>query len=122
MPVFPYLGTFNYRDQVQEITHSAGDLAINVSLGSFVVLTLEANIGTLSFTNWAPSSTVGSCTIRFIQGNAGGYTVGWDAAILWAGGSAPTITATLGAEDVITFNTTDSGTSVYGFTAGQDFS
>ena len=82
---------------------------------------LTANITSLSFTNFPTGTRTGTHVIVFIQGGAGGFTVGWDAAILWPGASAPTITATAGAIDVLTFLTTDAGTSVLGFVSGQDF-
>lgn len=120
--VIPDFGTYRYNDPIQTVTHSSGGaLAVDVSLGSYVVVTLTSNITALSFTNFPPSGEVGSCTLEFVQGGGGGFTVGFGT-ITWAGGVAPTVTATAAAVDVITFNTRDGGTTVKGYVAGQDFS
>lgn len=116
-------GTFQYGEPYFPIAHSsAGALAVNVSVAPVSQITLTANITSLSFTGFPAAGRTGTHTIVFVQGGAGGFTVGWDAAVLWPGGSAPTITATAGAIDVLTFLTLDVGTSVYGFVSGQDFS
>ena len=45
----------------------------------------------------------GFYSITLIQDGTGNYTAGWDAVFKWAGGSAPTITATANAKSIITF-------------------
>lgn len=119
MSTFPSL---NASVPYNAIAHSgAGALAINITTAQMSVITLTANITTLSFTGWPPSTWLGTHIIKFIQGGGGGFTVGWDAALQWAGGTVPTITATAGAVDVLVFQTTDGGTTVLGFVSGQDF-
>ena len=52
------------------------------------------------------------------QDATGGRTVTWWAGILWAGGSAPTLSGTGGKRDVFTFRCVAVGTYL-GFVAGQ---
>jgi hypothetical protein len=52
----------------------------------------------------------GFYSITLIQDGTGNYTAGWDAVFKWAGGSAPTITATANAKSIITFRS--DGTSM----------
>ena len=65
------------------------------------------------------SSTI---TLRVVQDGVGGYGVTWPASIVWAGGTAPTVTSTANASDIYGFTTYDSGVTWYGFSLGQDFS
>ena len=57
-------------------------------------------------------------TLKVIQDSTA-RTITWPASVDWAGGTAPTLTATSGGVDVFVFYTIDGGTTYYGFTAGQ---
>lgn len=64
-----------------------------------------------------------SFTVRLTQDATGGRTVAWatpSGAIRWPGGTAPVITATANAVDVVSFACID-GTNWLGFIAGQAF-
>lgn len=64
-----------------------------------------------------------SFTVELVQDATGGRTVAWatpSGAIRWPGGTAPTITATANAIDVVSFICIG-GTNWYGFIAGQAF-
>lgn len=77
---------------------TSGAVAIDGQVSSGYELSLSANV-----TSFDVSLAAGqSVTIAITQ--VGGFTItGWNAAIKWSGGSAPTITATAGKTDVITF-------------------
>jgi hypothetical protein len=70
-------------------------------------LTLTANTVFDAPTNMQDG---GFYSITLIQNGTGNYTAGWDAVFKWAGGSAPTITATANAKSIITFRS--DGTSM----------
>lgn len=57
--------------------------------------------------------------IRVVQGGSGSYTVTWFTTIKWAGGSAPTLTTTVGKADWLGFICTGTGT-YDGFVIGQN--
>lgn len=64
-----------------------------------------------------------SFTVELVQDATGGRTVTWatpSGAIRWAGGAAPTITATANAIDVVSFICVG-GVNWYGFVGGQAF-
>lgn len=67
--------------------------------------------GNCTFTFTAPD---GPCNVvlKLIQDATGGRTVTWPATVKWAGGSAPTLTATANKIDIISFYF--DGTSYYG--------
>jgi hypothetical protein len=78
-------------------------------------LTLTANC-TLTF----PTAVAGqSFTLILRQGGSGSYTITWPGTVLWPGGTAPTLTTSVGAIDVLGFFSPD-GINWFGFISGQD--
>lgn len=71
---------------------------------------------TLALSNDADSQAF---TVILLQDGTGSRTVTWWSGILWAGGSAPTLTTTAGKRDVLTFIRESSGVYL-GFVAGQN--
>lgn len=68
--------------------------------GLFHDLTLDANC-TISFANEPDDSTVVEAYIKLTQDGTGSRTVTWPSNVDWAGGSAPTLTITANAVDLI---------------------
>ncbi len=89
--------------------------AVDLSLGNVQTYTLSGN-QTLTFTNSPASGTAGSFTL--IVTNGASATLTWPTSVDWAGGTAPTLTAS--GIDILTFTTIDGGTIWYGFLAGAD--
>lgn len=79
-------------------------------------ITLTGNITTLTLT--APTAGtfygvgVGNFLLKIIQGGAGSFDITWPASVRWPGGTAPTLTAAAGSEDIVTFYF--DGTNYYG--------
>ena len=96
------------------ITSSGNAITADCSTGnSFYHLLTENTTFTLS----NPSPTGKLCAIEIMikqDGAAGAYTVAWPASVLWPGGTAPTITVSNDAIDLITLNTRDAGTTWLG--------
>ena len=91
---------------------------VDLSLGNVQTYTLSG-AQTLVFSNPPATGTSGSFTL--LVTNGGSATLTWPASITkWAGGTAPTLTAS--GVDIIVFTTIDAGTNWYGFAAGLDMS
>ena len=104
-----------------ETVNALGDLGggtddIDLSLGNVVTATVSTSTETFTFSNPPASGKAGSFTL--ILTNGGSQTVNWPASVDWVGGTAPTLTSA--GVDVITFVTTDGGTTWLGFVAGLD--
>jgi hypothetical protein len=80
--------------------------------GSLHEVTVSSNC-TFAFT--FPSSEVNSLLLNIVNG--GGSTITWPAGVLWAGGTAPTLTTT--GTDVVAF-WTDASDTVYGNVVALD--
>lgn len=93
-----------------------GTQDIDLELGNVVSGTVDTSTTTFTFSNPVASGRASSFT--FIVTNGGSQTVNWPASVDWAGGTAPTLTAA--GVDVLSFLTTDGGTTWYGFAAGLD--
>lgn len=90
----------------------------DLTAGNVFKITMTGNC-TFTFSNPPASGTAGSFTLILIQDGTGSRTATWPAAVKWASATAPTLTttATTGT-DILTFITTDAGTTWYGFSAG----
>ena len=105
----------------------AKSAAFNFDLedGNVQTVTISSMTANVGITN-SLGSNVNSLTV--LMTNGGTATISWVAgahggggnAVKWAGGSAPTLTAS--GVDVLTFITFDGGTNFYGFSGGLDFS
>jgi len=99
-------------------TISAGTLALNLNTATVFNVPLNSNITTLTLSNVQSSGRSSSFVLVFTaDGTARSVT--WPVSFHWPGGTAPTLTATNGKEDVFTFFTTDGGTTWQAFISGQ---
>lgn len=83
----------------QAVTATTGSTAIDFSAGHNVRLTLQLST-TLTFNNGADGERY---YLHVKQDATGGRTITWPASVRWRGGSAPTLTATANARDVVCF-------------------
>lgn len=99
----------------RSLTISSSTETIDLSQGNLFKLTLSAST-TLTLSN--PQESV--YIFKIIQGGSGSNTVTFPSNVKWASASAPTLTTTLGAWDIITLvydGVYFSGTSTLNFTA-----
>lgn len=109
----------DYSETVNAIgSIGGGTQDIDLTLGNVVTGTVDTSTTTFTFSNPPATGSGGSFTL--ILTNGGSQTVNWPASVDWAGGSAPTLTAS--GVDILTFLTTDGGTTWYGFPAGLNMS
>ena len=73
---------------------------------------------TYTFSNPSSTGNATAFTLKIIQDSTA-RAITWPSSVDWAGGTAPTLTATNNGVDVFVFYTIDGGTTYYGFTAGQ---
>lgn len=110
----------SYNDTFNAVTSTTNATTVDCETGNAFSHTLTENT-TFTFSNPPASGTGFGFYLKIVQdAGANGYTVTWPASVDWAGGTAPTLTATASAVDVFVFITHDGGTTWYGFTAGQD--
>ena len=82
-------------------------------------VSLNSAITTLNITNYS-ASRAQAFTI-FFTADGTQRSITWPASVKWAGNTAPTMTATSGKVDIVTFVTNNGGTTWYGFVGGQNF-
>ena len=101
------------------VTSTTNAATINCRDGNVFTHVLTENT-TFTFSNPPASGRAFAFTLKLVQdAGASGYTVTWPASVDYAGATAPTLTATASAVDVLVFYTHDGGTNWYGFVAGQ---
>jgi len=102
-------------------TNGTSGSAATISLadGNFHKVTMTANC-TFTFSNVpATANTAASFTLFLVQDGTGSRIATWPGTVDWAAATAPTLTTTAAAVDVLTFITLDGGTVWNGFVAGQ---
>jgi len=92
---------------LQTVAGSGGTVNIPFASGNIVNMTLTAST-ILTFS----THVVGTYIIKLIQGGSGSYTITWPGTVVWSGGTAPTLTTTVGKTDIITLF--HDGTNFYG--------
>lgn len=92
---------------LQTVAGSGGTVAISYAAGNIADITLTAST-IFTFSN----HVVGTYILKLTQGGTGSYTVTWPASVKWSGGTAPTLTTTVGKTDIVTLF--HDGTNFYG--------
>jgi hypothetical protein len=101
------------------VTSTSNATTVNCRDGNVFTHVLTENT-TFTFSNPPASGRAFAFTLKLVQdAGASGFTVTWPASVDWPSATAPTLTATASAVDVFVFYTHDSGTTFYGFVAGQ---
>lgn len=101
-------------------TNTTATYAVNIESGNVFNLILNTNC-TFTFSNPPASGTHGSFTLILKQGLGSGSTATWPSSVVWAAGTAPTLSTTANAADVLTFTTTNAGTKWLGFVVAQNY-
>ena len=105
-----------------EVTNAIGGTGggtqdIDLTLGNSVTATVDTSANTFTFSN--PTASDELCGFVLGLTNGGSQTVNWPGAVDWAGGSAPTLTAS--GVDWLVFWTADGGTIWNGGLVGAAF-
>tara|TARA_R110000868_G_scaffold183767_2_gene425119 strand:+ start:14405 stop:15733 length:1329 start_codon:yes stop_codon:yes gene_type:complete len=111
-----------YNETVSNPTVSAGALTLNLATATIFNVSINANITSVTFSN-ANTIAAGNQAMGFVMianGTGTSYAIVWPASVRWPGNTAPTITSTSGKRDVLTFFTTDQGSTYNSFIRGQN--
>ena len=98
-------------------TGTSGAVTIDLDLANNFS-TAMAGAVTYTFSNPAISGLTSAFTLKVTNN---GSAITWPASVRWAGGTAPSLSATT-LIDIFTFYTNDAGANWYGFVSGQDMS
>ena len=104
----------DYGETAVVATGVTGSYTLNLANGNVYDLTLSGNT-TFTLANPPASGTAGSLTLIVTKG---AHAITWPGAVDWADGTAPTMGTGV---NIVTFVTTDGGTTWYGMFAGKDF-
>lgn len=107
-------------DKESAPTITAGTLVLDYSISNVFAVALNANITTLTLSNWPATGVVGAMVIIFTADGTA-RTISWPAAVKWPFAVAPTPTSTNTKVDIYTLITYNGGTTIYGLITGQNF-
>lgn len=95
-------------------------LTLDVTASDNYIVTFNADITTLTFTNLFASDRHGKIELLLVA-NGTPHTVSWPASVKWPGASAPTITSTNGKVDIFECRTYSAGVIWYCKVIGQNY-
>ena len=107
----------DYSEEVSTKNNISSLAAISFTDGNVQTATVTGTVS-IQFTN--PPSSGNAGTITLILTNGGSATITWDTDVVWPGGVTPTLSSS--GTDVLSFLTTDGGSTIYGFVGGLNFS
>jgi len=118
----------NYFESKGTVTYTGGmtqDLSFDLSTGNVFVYTTTGSISQFTVTNIpSKANTAVGFTVVLTCGN-GLYSVSFDTfssgSPVWAGGTPPTASNTVGRTDIVSYVTYDGGTTWYGMVGGLNF-
>lgn len=106
--------------KVADATFTGSD-TIDCATGSVHELTLTGNVTDITFSNVPSSGTCFTLLLFLKQDATGSRTVAWPASVNWPADTAPTLTTTAAAVDVVSLVTYDGGSEWYGFVGGLNY-
>ena len=106
----------DYGEITSALGSAGGSRTIDLNDGNSFTATITTGTVTWTFSN--PTGSDEGCGFTLVQTNGGSQTVNWPGSVDWAGGTAPTLTAS--GVDILTFWTVDGGTIWHGFAASLD--
>ena len=109
----------DFSETVNAIGTVNSNTEVNFENGNVQTVTVGGNC---EFSFGDPPSSGQAGTVTLIITNGGGHTTTWHSSVKWPSGVAPSLTTSGSNPDIITFLTTDAGTTVYGFVGGLNFS
>lgn len=111
----------NSQGNLIESVAVTGTVTLDLSVAGNFITDGATGACTLAFSN-VPSNVLTEITYVFKQDATGSRTLAFPASVVWAGGTAPTITTTASREDEFKFSTRDGGVTWRGVVIGQDYS
>ena len=102
-------------------TNAGSTYTVDIENGNVINLILNSADCAFTFSNPTGSGAACSFTLILAQDATGSRTATWPTAVKWPGGTEPTLTTTASRTDILSFLTTDGGTTWFGFTSAQNY-
>lgn len=110
----------SYTEATSSPAISSNVLTLDLLNGHVFLVSLNSAINTLTINNIPAGTNLTGFTIIFTADGTA-RSVNWPASVKWPGASAPTLTSVNTKRDVLSFVTTDNGTTWLGFVGGQNY-
>lgn len=109
----------DFSETINALGTGTGATSVDLELGNVVTLN-NTGARTITFTNPPASGKLGSVTMIITAGASAAASWTWTN-VSWGASGAPVITTTNAKIDIITFMTTNGGSSWFGLVGGQNF-
>jgi hypothetical protein len=112
-----------YSETVTNPVIGGGNLTLDLYNSTVFNVSLSGSVTTVTISNTSTvAGSAGSVSsfVTIFNGTGSAYTVAWPASVRWPAATAPVITTTAGKRDILTFFSTDQGTTWNSFISGQN--
>jgi len=113
--------TLTFSEPTSSPSISTGTLVLDLSVSRVFTVSLNASVTTLTISNTPATASMTQNFTLILTADGTARTITWPASVKWANNDAPSLTSTNAKKDILSFVSTDAGTTWYGFIGGLNF-
>ena len=113
--------TLTFSEPTSSPSISAGTLVLDLSVSRVFTVSLNASVTTLTISNTPATASMSQNFSLILTADGTARTITWPASVKWANNDAPSLTSANAKKDILSFVSTDAGTTWYGFIGGLNF-
>ena len=113
--------TLTFSEPTSSPSISAGTLVLDLSVSRVFTVSLNASVTTLTISNTPATESMSQNFTLILTADGTARTITWPASVKWANNDPPALTSANAKKDILSFVSTDAGTTWYGFIGGLNF-
>lgn len=113
--------TLTFSEPTSSPSISAGTLVLDLSVSRVFTVSLNASVTTLTISNTPATASMSQNFTLILTADGTARTITWPASVKWANNDPPALTSANAKKDILSFVSTDAGTTWYGFIGGLNF-
>ena len=113
--------TLTFSEPTSSPSISAGTLVLDLSVSRVFTVSFNASVTTLTISNTPATASMSQNFSLILTADGTARTITWPASVKWANNDPPALTSANAKKDILSFVSTDAGTTWYGFIGGLNF-
>ena len=113
--------TLTFSEPTSSPSISTGTLVLDLSVSRVFTVSLNASVTTLTISNTPATASMSQNFSLILTADGTARTITWPASVKWTNNDPPALTSANAKKDILSFVSTDAGTTWYGFIGGLNF-
>lgn len=113
--------TLTFSEPTSSPSISTGTLVLDLSVSRVFTVSFNASVTTLTISNTPATASMSQNFTLILTADGTARTITWPASVKWANNDPPALTSANAKKDILSFVSTDAGTTWYGFIGGLNF-